>query len=149
MKTLFIYYSRSGNGDCVAEAFAARGAAVRKVTPVKELPVSLFPCMMKGGFLATIGYKAKLRDFDTSLEGFDHVVIGSPVWNGRLSCPINTVLATLDLSGVKVDFVLYAGGGSAPKAEKRLKKEYPNAKVVVLKEPKRYPSEPEKADQLF
>ena len=149
MKTLFIYYSRSGNGDSVADLFREKGAEVRKVSPQKPLPTSFFRAVMKGGFLATIGHKSKLRDWDKSLEGFDRVVIASPVWNGRFSCPINTVFASLDLSGKDLAFVLYAGGGTAPKAEKRIRKEYPTAKVVVLKEPKKFPEELKKVEELF
>lgn len=149
MKTLFIYYSFTGNGDIVAEKMVELGADVRKVTPKKPLPRSFFWSVMTGGFLAGLGYKAPLRDFDPSLDGYDRIVIGSPVWNGRISCPINTVLATLDLTGKEVAFVLYAGGGAAPKAVSRLSKSHPSAPVVVLKEPKKYADELAKLDVLF
>ena len=149
MSSLFLYYSHSGNGDAVADLFREKGAAIRKVTPKKPLPKSFFGAVMKGGFLATIGHKSKLLDWNESLEGFDRVVIGSPVWNGRFSCPINTVLFSLDLTGKEVAFVLYAGGGTAPKAAERIAKEYPTAKLVVLKEPKKYPDELEKLVELF
>ena len=149
MKTLFIYYSFTGNGDIVAEKMVELGADVRKVAPEKPLPRSFFWSVMTGGFLAGLGYKAPLRGFDPSLDGYDRVVIGSPVWNGRISCPINTVLATLDLTGKQVAFVLYAGSGAAPKATARLLKAYPNASVILLKDPKKYADELGKLNFLF
>ena len=149
MKTLFIYYSHSGNGDVVAEYLRERGVEIRKVDPKKTLPKSFFGAIMKGGFLATIGYKAQLIEYDKSVEGYDHVIIGSPVWNGRFSCPINALLAELDLRDTRISFLLYAGGGTAPKAVKRISVEYPSANVVVMKEPKKCPDELEKAEILL
>lgn len=149
MSTLFIYYSLSGNGDLVAEKMRDEGAVVRKAETAKPMPKSFFGAIMKGGFLATIGHKMPLRDFDPNLDGYDRVVIGSPVWNGRIACPINTVLASLDLTGKDLSFLLYAGGGEAPKAIARLAKEYPTASVTILKEPKKYADELAKLVDLF
>ena len=70
---------------------------------------------------------------------------GTPVWNGRVSCPVNTVLAETDLSGKDPVFVLYSGSGEAPKTEERIAKEYPNASIIHLKEPK---SRREELDKL-
>lgn len=149
MSTLFVYYSLSGSGDLVAEKMREKGAEIYKVQTAKPMPKSFFGAIMKGGFLATIGHKMPLKDFDPNLDGYDRVVIGSPVWNGRIACPINTVLGSLDLTGKELAFVLYAGGGEAPKAVARLKKEYPSASVVILKEPKKYADELAKIGDLF
>ena len=149
MSTLFIYFSHSGNGDAVAEYLSEKGVICRKVQPRKPLPKSFFWSIMTGGFLAMIGHKSKLVDFDRSLEGVDRIVIGSPVWNGRLSCPINALLAEMDFGELPVSFLLYAGSGEALKAEKRLRKEYPLSPVLVIKEPKKYPEELAKSDILL
>ncbi len=149
MNTLFIYYSHSGNGDVVAECLSEKGAEIRKVFPKKPLPKSFFWSVMTGGFLATIGHKSKLLPWETSLEGFDRIVIGSPVWNARFSCPINRLLSEIDLGGKDVAFVLYSGSGTAPKAAERIAKEYPDAKIICLKDPKKYPDELAKLQELF
>ena len=149
MKTLFLYYSFTGNGDVVAECLSEKGAEIRKVFPKKPLPKSFFWSVMTGGFLATIGHKSKLLPWDTSFEGFDRIVIGSPVWNARFSCPINSVLAEADFAGKALTFVLYSGSGAAPKAAERIENLYPNAKIIVLKEPKKFPEELEKLKELF
>ena len=149
MKTLFLYYSFTGNGDLLAEKMREKGAEIRKVQTEKPMPRSFFGAIMKGGFQAMIGHKSQLLDWDKSLDGFDRVVIGSPVWNGRFSAPVNTVLSSLDFTGKEVVFLLYAGGGTAPKAEKRIRKEYPNASILILKQPKKFPEELNKTDVLF
>ena len=149
MNTLFIYYSHTGNGDVVAHHLSEKGAETRKIEPKKPLPKSFFWSIMTGGFLATIGHKSKLLDWDKSFDGFDRIVIGSPVWNARFSCPINSALAEADFAGKELAFVLYSGSGAAPKAAERIAKEYPAAKVIFLKEPKKYPDELSKLDALL
>ena len=139
MKKLFIYYSNTGNGDIVAEYLSQKGYEIRKAIPKHNLPKTFFFKVFFGGFLAGLNKKAKLVGYNADVSDYDEIIIGSPVWCGKLSCPINTVLSKTDFTGKKVSFVLYAGGGTAPNAEKRLQKMFPDAKITVLKEPKKHP----------
>ena len=148
MKTLFIYYSYTGNGVVVAEYLKNNNIEVRPITRKKPLPKSFFFGVMTGGFLAGIKAKDKILDFNEDISEFEHIIIGSPIWNARISSPINTVLSKLDLSNKKVTFLLYSGSGEAPKSEKRIHKEYPEAEIIILKEPKKYPEELEKLSSL-
>lgn len=148
MKTLFIYYSYTGNGAVIADYLKNNNIEVRPIVRKKPLPNSFFWGVMTGGFLAGIKAKDKINDFDEDISQYDHIIIGSPVWNARLSSPINTVLSKLDLSNKKVTFLLYSGSGEASKAEKRIHKEYQEAEIIILKEPKKYPEELEKLSSL-
>lgn len=136
MNRLFIYYSQSGNGDLIADTLQRQGFTVRKVVPKKKPPKSFFFQIMAGGFGAGIGRKEPLLPYDADVSGFDEIVIGSPVWNARLSCPINTVLSDLDLKDKHPAFVLYSGSGTAPKAEQKLKDTFGDVRILHLKEPK-------------
>ncbi len=136
MKKLFIYYSQSGNGDLVAETLSAKGYDIRKVLPLKKPPKAFFLQILTGGFGAAIGRKEPLSGYDSDVSGYEKVVVGTPVWNGRISCPINTVLATTELKDKNPVFLLYSGSGEAPKAAERIFQEYPDASVIHLKEPK-------------
>ena len=144
MPKLFIYYSFTGNGDIVASKMQELGYDLLKVEPTKKLPKSFFWSVMMGGFEAGLNKKAKLKDFDVDLAKYEEVAIGSPIWNGRFSTPINTVLATFDLKDKKVRFVLYSGSGEGPKALKKINKLFPNAEVVFLQEPKKHSEELDK-----
>ena len=141
MNKLFIYYSFTGNCELVANSLKEKGFEIRKAIPKKNLPKSFFWGVLTGGFLAGINHKSKLIDFDTDVSKYDQIVIGSPVWNGRFSSPINRVLKDVDLSNKDLIFVFCSGSGEAPKAIKKINKLYSNAKCVVLKEPKKYPDE--------
>ncbi len=148
MKTLFIYYSYTGNGTVVADYLKNSGVEVRPIIRKKPLPKSFFWSVMTGGFLAGVKAKDKINEFDEDISQFDHIIIGSPIWNARLSSPINTVLSKLDLSNKKITFLLYSGSGEASKAEKRIHKEHQEAEIIILKEPKKYPEELEKLSSL-
>lgn len=140
---LFIYYSLSGNGDIIADKMKELGYDLRKVN-AKSLKKNNFWNIFKGGFLAGIGAKAKLIDYNNDISNYDEICIGSPIWNGNFSCPINTVLAKTNLDNKNIRFILYSGSGEAKKAIKKINKNYPNAQIIVLKEPKKYNEELEK-----
>jgi len=135
MSKLFIYYSFTGNGDVVAEAMKEKGFEIRKVESKLKLSKKMFPQMMKGGFLSLFGARPKLINYNNNVDGYDEICIGSPVWNGRFACPVNTVLRDTDLIGKKVTFILYSGSGTAKNADKKIKKAYPEAKTIHLQQP--------------
>ena len=149
MKSLFIYYSYTGNGEVVAEHLSNKGLGLRKVEIKKKLPKSFFWGMMTGGFLAGIKYKDKLVNFNNNIDGYDHIYIGSPIWNGRFCSALNGMLKQLDLKDKQVTFIFYAGSGEGKHALKRIQKEYPNASYLFLKEPKKYKEELTKLDELI
>ena len=133
---IFIYYSLTGNGDEIANYLKGK-TDIRKVEVDKKdiLPKNMFFRIMTGGFKALINYKDKLVNFDNDISKYSDIIIGSPVWNGKLSSPINSVLDKLDLSNKKVTFILYSGSGSS-RVDDELKTKY-NAKVINIKEPKK------------
>ena len=139
MNKLLIYYSLSGNGDAVADKLKEKGYTVRKVEPSKKPPKAFFFQILQCGFNAGRKYCEPLKEYDADVSAFDGIVIGSPVWNGRLSCPINTVLRDMDLKGKKVTFVLYSGSGEAKKAEEQIRAVVPDAAIIHMKEPKKNP----------
>ena len=146
MAKLFVYYSFSGNGDAVAAKLAEKGFELRKVESEFTLSKKLLPQMMKGGFSAAIGQKPALTGYDPDVSGYDEVWVGAPVWNARLASPVNTVLRDTDFSGKKLTFVLYSGSGFAKNADARLRKEYPDARIIHLRQPKDVPEELAKLD---
>ena len=136
MKKIFIYYSLTGNGDVVADYLKKKKIDIRKVEDKEELSKNKILRILQGGFLAGINHKTKLINFDSNIDKYKEIIIGSPIWNGRLSCPINTVIDKLDLSNKKITFILYSGSGKAPKTDKKLKSLYKNINIIHIKEPK-------------
>ena len=147
MKKLFIYYSLSGNGDFVADYLKNKKIDIRKVETLEPLPKNKFFGILAGGFKAGIGYKDKLKDFDSNIEGYDEIIIGSPVWNGRLCSPINTVLSRLDLNNKKVSFILCSGSGKSDKLNVYVNEKYA-ANAVNLKKPQNNKKELKKLENM-
>ena len=146
MSKLLIYYTRTGNGDLVSKKCEELGFDLRKVESKYKLSNNLFLACMKGGFHAGIKKKPKLINYDNNISEYEDIYIGSPIWNGRLACPINTVLKETNLENKNVTFILYSGSGGAKHAVKYINKKYPNAKIILLKEPKKNEKELEKLE---
>ena len=141
MKKIFIYYSLTGNGNEVAKYLKEKNCDIRKVLTKKPLPNNYILQILTGGFKATINYEDNLIDFDSNIKDYDEIIIGSPIWNDRLSSPINTVLKKIDLNNKKIKFILYSGSGKAKKASQIINKKLPNSKIIILKEPKKNKAE--------
>ena len=141
MKKLFIYYSFTGNGDEVAKYLNDRGYEIRKIEVEKTLPKNYLLSMIVGGYKAMVNYKEKLVNFDSNIEEYDYIIIGSPIWNDRLSSPITTALSELDLNNKELSFILYSGSGSNKKATSYINDNYSNSKIINLKMPKKLKEE--------
>ena len=141
MKKLFLFCSFTGSGDLVSKEFEKAGFELRKAIEKKKFPKSFFWSIMSGGFRASIGAKGKLVNYDKDVSSFDKIVIGSPIWNGRFPPVMNAVLKETNFEGKELTFVFYSGSGDGKKAEERVKKEFPSAKILFLKEPKKYNEE--------
>ena len=148
MKKLFIYYSLSGNGDIVSSFFKKNGYDICKVKTLEELPKNSFFRILSGGFKAMIGYKDNI-EFNSNISEYDEIVIGSPIWNGRLSSPIFSLIDKIDLNGKKIRFVLYSGSGVSKGAFKQILKKYGKVKIIDLKEPKKYSNELKKLEGII
>ena len=149
MQKLFIYYSHTGNGDLVAKEFEKEGYSIRKVTEKNKMPKSFFWSIMSGGFRAGLGLKGKLVNYDNDVTGFDKIVIGSPIWNGRFPPAVNSVLAQTNFAEKDITFVFYSGSGEGKKALGKVKKSFSNAKILFLKEPKKYNNELNKLKEIL
>ncbi len=149
MKKLLLYSSFTGNGDSVSKEFEKAGFELRKAVEKKKFPKSFFWSVMSGGFRAGFGLKGKLVNYDKDVSNFDQIVIGSPIWNGRFPPVMNSVLKETNFEGKELTFVFYSGSGEGKKAEARVKKEFPSAKIIFLKEPKKHSDEVLKLKEIL
>ena len=132
MSKYFVYYSATGNGDFLAELLKEAGYEPVKVEMVKPMgKVGFFKILHFGG-QAMLNKKAKIQEINLSLNSDDQVVIGSPIWNDRLSTPINAVLEKFDFNKETTQFVLYPAGEGTNKSKEQLKKlGFVNEPVVI------------------
>ena len=100
MSKLLIYYSYTGNVELISSYFKENGYELRRVTEKKKMPKSFFFSILLGGFRAGIHAKGKLIDYDNDVSKFDEIVIASPIWNGRLTPAINSVIKQTNLESI-------------------------------------------------
>ena len=149
MAKLFIYYSLTGSGNLVSKKMLEKGYEIRKASEKKKMPKKFFFMVLTCGFRAGLGLKGKLVDYNNDVSKYEDIVIGSPIWNGRFPPAMNSVLKETDFSNKKLTFVFYSGSGEGKSAKKKVKKLFPDAKIIFLKEPKKYEKELEKLGNLL
>ncbi len=92
MKTLVVYYSRTGTTRKVAEIIKEKlRGDIEEITA----EANFFGLLgyMRCGFQAFYKKMPKIRAVGFDLGSYDFVVIGTPVWAGNMSSPIRTFLA--------------------------------------------------------
>ena len=112
--TIVIYYSLEGNVDFVAKKIAENlGADTYRIETLKEYPKKGVLKFFHGGKDVVSGVKPELKGELPSLEGYDKIIIGTPVWAAKPAAPLNTFFDKVNLSGKKCcTFASSAGGNS-------------------------------------
>ena len=135
----FIYYSATGNGDFIAEKLKELGYEPVKVETVKPLGKMGFFKILHYGGQAMFNKKAKIKDINIILNEDDLVVIGSPIWNDRLSTPINTVLSQFNFDKEMTKFILYPAGEGTKRSLDQIEKLGFKQRPIVYQNPLKYP----------
>ena len=135
----FIYYSATGNGDFIAEKLKDLGYQPVKVETIKPLGKMGFFKILHYGGQAMFNKKAKIKEMNLIIDEDDLVVIGSPIWNDRLSTPINTVLDKYNFDKEMTKFILYPAGEGTKKSLLQIEKLGFKQKPFVYSNPKRNP----------
>lgn len=92
MKTLIVYYSRTGNTRTACEALQKElGCEILEIKDLKNRAGGW------GFFTSTIGTlfgtHTKIEPAHPDLASYNAVIIGSPIWAGKLSTAIRTFIA--------------------------------------------------------
>ncbi|USS39877.1 flavodoxin [Thermococcus aggregans] len=134
MKTLVVFYSRRGTTKRVAQEIAkALNADVDEV--IDKKPRKGILGFLRAGYDATRGKTTEI-EFEKDPSKYDLVVIGTPVWNGRVTPAIRTyLLQNKDKIKNAAFFCTFAGraGKCLEQMEKILGKKPLLKKVLIRK----------------
>ena len=122
MRKFFVYFTLTGNGKFIASTLEEMGYISVQIEMQKEVKKVGFFTILKFGGRAMFGKKEKLKPYFKDFEEDDQIIIGSPIWNDRLSTPILTLLKEMDFDKEKTKFILYPAGKGTKKSLKQLKK---------------------------
>jgi len=101
MKSLVVYYSRTGNAKFVAEKIAAElGSDIEEILDLKNREGKLG--WISAGRDASKEKCAQIAPAKMAPKDYDLLIIGTPVWAWGPTCAIRTYLGNNDLSGKKV-----------------------------------------------
>jgi flavodoxin len=125
VKSLVVYYSRTGNARYVAQIIASQiGADIEEVIDLKKRGGVLG--FLSGGKDARNGKETEISPSTKSPADYDVIVVGTPIWAGKPTPAIVTYLKKNDLSGKKVA-VFFTQGGKKPQGVEELKALIPNS----------------------
>lgn len=109
MKTLVVFYSRSGRTRKVAQALSERlQADVEEIRDTRKR-TGLFGFLVSG-FEAWRKKPATILPIEKDPRGYDLVVVGTPVWASNMSSPVRAYLAQNRAGLPQVAFFCTCGG---------------------------------------
>jgi len=119
MKILVAYFSRTGNTKFVAEKIAEQmKAELSEITDRKKRKGILTYLM--GGFAS---FRKRLTEIEVTkpIEDYDLIIVGSPVWAGKITPAIRTFLVRNDFSNKQVAYFITLDGDKPEKTLKNMK----------------------------
>ena len=120
MKSLVVYYSRSGNTRFVAEKISQKiGGDIEEIIDKKRRKGPLG--FVIGGFDATRGRKTDIAEMKKSPRDYDLIVVGTPMWNKRITPAVRTYLEDNKLSEKRVALFCTNHGSQSERVFKTLK----------------------------
>ena len=138
MNKYFVYFSASGNGDFLASELEKKGYKPVKIELVKPIKKVGFFAILKYGGRAMMQKREKIKDISLELQDDDIVIVGSPIWNDRLSTPVLTALDKLALNKETTKFILYPAGEGTKKSFKQIEKMGFKEAPIVIQYPLKY-----------
>jgi len=110
MKSLVVYYSRTGTTRAVGKAIAEElGASCEEIIDLKKR-TGLRP--IRWLIAGMDAWRKKLTKIKTQKEPerYDMIIIGTPIWEGKMTPAVRTYLTNKNLDGKKEGFFCTAGG---------------------------------------
>jgi flavodoxin len=120
MKSLVVYYSRSGNTRFVAEQISKEiGGEIEEIIDKKRRKGLLG--FVLSGYDATRGRATKIEPIKRSPKDYDLVVVGTPMWNKRITPAVRTYLRDNNFSEKRVALFCTNLGSEPERVFKTLK----------------------------
>ena len=129
LKSLVVYYTRTGNARFVAETIAAEiGSDVEEVIDMKKRSGVLG--YLSGGKDARQGKETQIAPSTKSPADYDLIIVGTPIWAARPTPAVTTYLKKNNLSGKKVT-VFFTQGGKKPQGIEQIKALMSNSEYIA------------------
>ncbi|MCH5225961.1 MAG: hypothetical protein J1D77_08155 [Muribaculaceae bacterium] len=130
-KALVLYYSQGGTTKVVAEELEKRlGADIDSVVPVEPYDPDYDSTIQRWQQELKDSIKVAIKPINVNINDYDTIFIGSPIWGGVFSSPMQSFLIDNDLEGKTLVTFATFGSGGIESATKNLKELQPNANII-------------------
>lgn len=111
MKTLVVFYSQSGNTEIIAKKVAQTlNADIEAIEPDQPYEGNYQRIVCSAHDEVENDFKRPINSLKCDLSSYERIVIGTPVWWGKIASPVLTFLSDNDFSGkIVVPFITDAG----------------------------------------
>ncbi|MHA1630246.1 MAG: flavodoxin family protein [Candidatus Heimdallarchaeota archaeon] len=111
MRTLTIYYSKTGNTKLIAETIAKETKSkLLAIKPKKEIKSTGFLLYFRGGFQSITKRKIEIEEPKVDINNFDLIFLGTPVWAWNLNPVVRSFLETIPIKNKKICFFCCCAG---------------------------------------
>lgn len=145
MRALIVFFSFEGNTKFIAETVAkTMNADMIELKTSKQYPTEGFRKYLWGGKSVIFGDEPKLINGDIDLNGYETIIIGTPVWAGSYTPPVKSLIARSKIQGKRIALFASHGGGGAEKCFAKLKQALPGNEFIgeiAFAEPKKNPED--------
>ena len=149
MKAVVVYYSLDGNTQLIADMISEKVNADKiKLLPEKEIAKEGFKKFFWGGKSVIFKEKPTLLNKNLSMEPYDTVILGTPIWASTFTPAILSFLSQVSLKDKKVYLYACSSSGDAGKCFAKLTellKDSTIAGTASFKDPKK--DEKDKVEQ--
>jgi flavodoxin len=91
MKTLVVYYSRTGNTKMIAESISnALNCDIEEIIDTEKR--SGIIGYIKSGYEVSRGKLSEIKESKRDLSQYDLLIIGTPVWASKMAVPVRSYL---------------------------------------------------------
>lgn len=116
MKRAIIYYSLSDNTKEAAEYLANKlNIDVFRIELVKPMPKDFKKQILVGGMQSSFGMTPKISGVPENIGDYEDIIIGTPIWAGKVASPINTLLKKYNVADKVTSVFTFSGGGDNDK----------------------------------
>ncbi len=128
---LVVYYSRTDNTKSLAETVhSVSGGDIVRIETVNSYPENYSECLAQVQQEQAEDYRPPITVDLESIEQYDIILLGYPIWFNSLPTPVITFLAAYDFSGKTIIPFCTSGSTSISGSVSRLKELCPNSTVT-------------------
>ena len=128
MKILVAYYSRTGHNKTIGEIIAkSLSADIDEVIDKKKRSGKIG--WLRAGRDSTTGRMTEIKT-EKNPRDYDLIILGTPIWAGKMTPAMRTYLTQNDLEGKKVAFFICSGGDGYTQVFPELQAMITNAQVL-------------------